>query len=693
METPAPVSLYIQQNSKKRVFPGGSSSSGCKDVEVLEIPPPPINLTSKPKSSKQKEATFHEIIDVDMEEDCSDVLLTDGEVETGAKGKEALLYPSVGHSSLGNHESNNGAARLHDSTNTDDFSTDLFYGEDEWIDTYYDDILYDEYAVLESHFDHMDIPPGVEAPFPWLPASPSNDVKLPATSTSTNPTSLLQPDAVNLSPGLNSSLSSCSLTHDQTEDLSTTWNSMTGFQMNSGSQNRKGKLLPSKWMEPGLCQMKSATSSSQPSKGPLARKYGKEPLHSFGKSKRKSRTSHAIYSNQYSELPSAAAYSSSSIYVASGTPAYKPGVGMYTPLWQEMPINVLEPSLGPSGVMNESTFSSWAEEQPACNQNAPSTIETSLPTRLEQRNVDEILQSFDLFKKFDTVEDYSDHYYSKNGSSAKQPPKNWAKKIQEEWKILEKDLPDTIFVRVYESRMDLLRAVIVGAEGTPYHDGLFFFDVFFPSSYPNVPPHVHYHSGGLRINPNLYNCGKVCLSLLNTWSGSQKEKWIPGVSTMLQVLVSIQGLILNAKPYFNEPGYANLSGSVSGEKRALEYNERTFMHSLQTMVYNMRRPPKYFEDFVVGHFCKHARDILVSCKAYLEGAQVGCLVKGGVQDVDEGDKSCSLHFKHNLAGFITVLVNTFSQIGAKDCQEFLSLAEKGTGAAPAAPHRALNFFN
>ena len=36
--------------------------------------------------------------------------------------------------------------------------------------------------------------------------------------------------------------------------------------------------------------------------------------------------------------------------------------------------------------------------------------------------------------------------------------------------------------------MDLLRAVIVGAEGTPYHDGLFFFDVFFPCGYPNVPP-------------------------------------------------------------------------------------------------------------------------------------------------------------------------------------------------------------
>jgi hypothetical protein len=47
---------------------------------------------------------------------------------------------------------------------------------------------------------------------------------------------------------------------------------------------------------------------------------------------------------------------------------------------------------------------------------------------------------------------------------------------------------DTIFVRVFESRMDLLRAVIIGAEGTPYQDGLFFFDVSFPSGYPNVPP-------------------------------------------------------------------------------------------------------------------------------------------------------------------------------------------------------------
>ncbi|GAU33721.1 hypothetical protein TSUD_52540 [Trifolium subterraneum] len=121
--------------------------------------------------------------------------------------------------------------------------------------------------------------------------------------------------------------------------------------------------------------------------------------------------------------------------------------------------------------------------------------------------------------------------------------------------------------------MDLLRAAIIGAEGTPYHDGLFFFDVLFPYDYPNEPPLVHYHSRGLGLNPNLYDTGKVCLSLINTWDCETNEMWTPGVSTMLQVLVSIQGLILNAKPYFNEP-HMNEEYNES----SLEYNEPYFNH-------------------------------------------------------------------------------------------------------------------
>jgi len=103
---------------------------------------------------------------------------------------------------------------------------------------------------------------------------------------------------------------------------------------------------------------------------------------------------------------------------------------------------------------------------------------------------------------------------------------------------------------------------------------------------------VHYHSGGLFLNPNLYENGYVCLSLVNTWDGDDDEMWTPGVSTMLQVLVSIQGLILNAKPYFNEPGFEDDSGSRDGEKKALQYNEDTFILSIRTMTYMIRSPPK-----------------------------------------------------------------------------------------------------
>ena len=74
---------------------------------------------------------------------------------------------------------------------------------------------------------------------------------------------------------------------------------------------------------------------------------------------------------------------------------------------------------------------------------------------------------------------------------------------------------------------------------------------------------------------------------------------------MLQVLVSIQALILNAKPFFNEPGFACMSGSASGEKRSLQYNENTFILSLKTMLYSMKKPPKVncVTIFLTGVLC------------------------------------------------------------------------------------------
>lgn len=89
-----------------------------------------------------------------------------------------------------------------------------------------------------------------------------------------------------------------------------------------------------------------------------------------------------------------------------------------------------------------------------------------------------------------------------------------------------------------------------------------------------------------------------------------------------------------------------------------------------------------FEDLVKGHFCNRASDILVACKAYMEGAQVGCLVKGGVQDVDEGDRSCSQRFKDSLSGYMNMLVKEFAKVGAKDIDKLLPPATTPVAIKP-----------
>ena len=63
-------------------------------------------------------------------------------------------------------------------------------------------------------------------------------------------------------------------------------------------------------------------------------------------------------------------------------------------------------------------------------------------------------------------------------------------------------------------------------------------------TYPTAPPIVEIVTtggGSVRFNPNLYASGKVCLSLLNTWHGGAVCEGWTSASTLLQVLVSIQG--------------------------------------------------------------------------------------------------------------------------------------------------------
>lgn len=94
-------------------------------------------------------------------------------------------------------------------------------------------------------------------------------------------------------------------------------------------------------------------------------------------------------------------------------------------------------------------------------------------------------------------------------------------------------------------------ALIIGPEETIYSHGMYFFEFNYPDDYPFSPPKVMYltNGKGVRFNPNLYRNGKVCVSILNTWSGPQ---W-SSCQTISSILLTLTTLFHN-KPLLNEPG-------------------------------------------------------------------------------------------------------------------------------------------
>ncbi|KAK1592819.1 hypothetical protein Q3G72_030877 [Acer saccharum] len=324
------------------------------------------------------------------------------------------------------------------------------------------------------------------------------------------------------------------------------------------------------------------------------------------------------------------------------------------------------------------------------------TTTTTATTTKPQKPAGEI-EEIAAFSRFDVVSDYSDHYHvvsnlPKKSSAAAAGGDPFAsassgtrKKIMQEWRLLEKHLPDSIFVRVYENRINLLRAAIVGAAGTPYHDGLFFFDVAFPTDYPARPPMVHYRSFGLRLNPNLYANGRVCLSLLNTWTGKKSEKWNPNESTILQVLISIQALVLNEKPYFNEPGHGMWPGRAIWEKKSMAYNEDVYVMSCKTTTFLLRRPPKNFECFVSHHFRDRGHVILSACRSYVYGhVRVGYYVDNN-HDEAKIDESFSFSSSTSSSNDVVVVSDKFKGIMLQLYPELVaafSRAEASLGNLP-----------
>ena len=177
-----------------------------------------------------------------------------------------------------------------------------------------------------------------------------------------------------------------------------------------------------------------------------------------------------------------------------------------------------------------------------------------------------------------------------------------------------------IYINFDEENMLKAYAMIIGPKGSLYEGGYMFFNIDFPKNYPYSPPDVSYvPRNNIRIHPNLYvgshksGFGKVCLSILGTWSG-------PGWTTIMDistVLLSIQSL-LDSDPLLNEPGFYRKN------KHQLniinEYNDVIFFENISSLLmknyYNIPEKFLVFKEIIIDKFKENYIDIYNNIQKY-----------------------------------------------------------------------------
>ncbi|KAJ6886845.1 hypothetical protein NC651_027255 [Populus alba x Populus x berolinensis] len=423
-----PPPHFPLNSKKKRVF---------MDPDVIEIPPPPTPIVSRCSSTKQpknKQVILHEIIDVDKEEDPVDVMILDKKFDIKNKGK-SIRENSDGFSQakdgISDHlfSSSPGANNV---INVDGLDSDSLYDDGACMDFYSDDIMeFDEYSYLQSHFDNVDIPPGVEAPIPWLPNSDNNAKKTANGTNSFNTSNQMQSNG-----GGSWSLKPA----HASKKLSSGSGSSFHNPMDSVS-HASGVNLSSPWSFPQAAQSKKEKSISQ---------HGRSALNfpPF-QSKKKPATSNSStdygYAKHLGDVMLPHGVGPAHLGHTSLAPEFYPTPPSFVGGLHHFPI------VGPSmstfmskfkkSFDNHTSHSNFYDPFDALHI-PPEEKAAGTPKNV---NKDDILRKFQLFKRFDTVEDHSDHHYTSKGSLMKQPPKTWAKRIQEEWRILENDLPGKLY--------------------------------------------------------------------------------------------------------------------------------------------------------------------------------------------------------------------------------------------------------
>ena len=157
-------------------------------------------------------------------------------------------------------------------------------------------------------------------------------------------------------------------------------------------------------------------------------------------------------------------------------------------------------------------------------------------------------------------------------------------------------------------------AMLIGAEGTPYHHGCFFFSVKFPTDYPTSPPVVKALTQDsrerTRFHPNFYRNGKVCRAGLNTWRG---EGWT-SCMTLRTVLLDLAQAMNRQYPIIEEPDISAIHPDSEPYNKSLRFKtmEVAVLHVLQ----HCRGVPDEFKCIYEDYYNTHAEELLSLAEKY-----------------------------------------------------------------------------
>jgi len=161
----------------------------------------------------------------------------------------------------------------------------------------------------------------------------------------------------------------------------------------------------------------------------------------------------------------------------------------------------------------------------------------------------------------------------------------------------------------HEADMQTGQGLLFGPEDTPYAYCPLIFSVKVPADYPFISPEVLIMSsdGATRLHPNLYVGGKVCLSILGTYSG---PKWA-SMMNIGSVFKSIFSL-LNDNPITNEPGwekYTLANPMAAGYAEWVEYNLLKYtIHQYRDYLYKTSNFWNNFKDVFASDGWKEKRN-------------------------------------------------------------------------------------